>query len=111
MERLTSCEQEIMSVIWIYEGDIPEREIRSELEKKYGKVYARTTVATFLMKMEGKGYLEKYKNGRNSCVHAKISREDFVKAELERMLMEFYDGDTKAFASVAAGTLGTDGTY
>ena len=59
MERLTPCELAIMQVIWKNKKDIPESEIKIELSKLSQKEYARTTIATFLMRVENKNYLEK----------------------------------------------------
>lgn len=93
MERLTPCELAIMQIIWTYKGDIPEAEIKLQLNEQFQKAYARTTIATFLKKMEDKKYLEKYHVGRNSYVHALISARNYGREQLKTILDVYYGGD------------------
>lgn len=97
MKRLTPCELEIMQIIWKYKADIPEVNIKLQLSEQSGKDYARTTIATFLKKMEEKGYLEKYHVGRNSYVHALVPARTYAHGQLQIILEQYYDGDRDSF--------------
>lgn len=97
MKRLTPCELEIMQIIWKYKEDIPEVNIKSQLNEQYGKAYARTTIATFLKKMEEKGYLEKYRVGRNCYVHALISARTYAYGHMQVIFEQYYEGDSESF--------------
>ena len=93
MERLTPCELAIMQIVWRYKGDIPEADIRLLLKETFQKDYARTTIATFLKKLEEKKYLEKYHVGRNSHVHALVSARSYGREQLKTILEIYYGGD------------------
>ena len=93
MERLTPCELAIMQVIWKNKKDIPESEIKIELSKLSQKEYARTTIATFLKRLENKNYLEKYHVGRKSYVRPLISSRSYGREQLRTILNVYYDGD------------------
>lgn len=92
MERLTPCELAIMQIIWKYKTDIPEMNIKRKLSELSHKEYARTTIATFLKNLEIKGYLEKYRVGRQSYVHALIPARTYAREQLGTMLEVYYDG-------------------
>lgn len=94
MKRLTPCELAIMQIIWKYKKDMPEAEIKLQLKELGHKGYARTTIATFLKKLEEKGYLEKYHVGRNSYVHALISARAYGQEQLRMILEQYYEGDS-----------------
>ena len=94
MKRLTPCELAIMQIIWKYKKDMPEAEIKLHLKELGHKGYARTTIATFLKKLEEKGYLEKYHVGRNSYVHALISARAYGQEQLRMILEQYYEGDS-----------------
>lgn len=97
MKRLTPCELEMMQVIWKCEGDIQEMDIKAQLSQRFGKEYARTTISTFLKKLGDKGYLEKYRVGRNSYVRVLIPASVYIRCELQHILKEYYGGDMESF--------------
>ena len=65
--ELSVCETLIMRQIWAYEGDIPVQTLIVKLNEEYGKNYARTTVVTFLSKLDRK-------STRLNSSHVKRSR-------------------------------------
>lgn len=93
MERLTPCELAIMQIVWKNKTDIPETDIKIELSKIAQKEYARTTIATFLKRLENKNYLEKYHVGRKSYVRALIPARSYGREQLRTILDVYYDGD------------------
>ena len=96
MERLTPCELATMQLVWKYKEDIPEIELRQQLSELLKKNYARTTVTTFLKRLEEKRYLEKHRVGRNSYVHALISAKSYGREQLKVVFDMYYDGDKEA---------------
>ena len=93
MERLTPCELAIMQIVWKNKTDIPETDIKIELSKMAQKEYARTTIATFLKRLENKNDLEKYHVGRKSYVRALIPARSYGREQLRTILDVYYDGD------------------
>lgn len=88
-EDLTTCETLIMKTIWDAGGEIPFMDLQKLLKEKFEKDYSRTTVATFLLKLSDKGYVENYRKGRNSYTRA-LKSEDVYKKKLLQKETEFW---------------------
>ena len=54
MEKLTNLEEMIMKCIWDYGEEIPFLQIGKELKERYGKEYKRTSIRTYLFRLEDK---------------------------------------------------------
>ena len=91
--KLSGSEAMVMKAVWDAGEDISVPDLMIALKEKYGKDYARTTVQTFLLKMIGKGFVQIYRRGKLSYVHALKGEEDY-KAKLLQEEMDFwYQGD------------------
>ena len=88
---LSACETVIMKAIWDEEEDISLQDLIEVLKTNWGKDYARTTVVTFLLKLTAKGYVQTYRKGKNSFVHAVKSEEDY-KIKLAAEERDFWFG-------------------
>ena len=75
MEKLTNLEEMIMKCIWDYGEEIPFLQIGKELKERYGKEYKRTSIRTYLFRLEDKEYLKVDKRGRNAYVYPKKNIE------------------------------------
>ena len=67
--ELSPCESLIMKIVWDAPQDIAVQDVITQLNERFQKDYARTTVVTFLGKMADKGYLNTYRKGRQAFVH------------------------------------------
>ena len=97
---LSKSEEVVMKAIW----DLSEApnsmvlesvllvDLREHLEKKYNKPYARTTVVTFLKRMEEKGMVTTYHKGRLGYVLPQHSRKEYLNAQVSRMVSFWYGG-------------------
>lgn len=91
--KLSGSEAMVMKAVWDAGEDISVPNLMIALKEKYGKDYARTTVQTFLLKMIGKGFVQIYRRGKLSYVHALKGEADY-KAKLLQEEMDFwYQGD------------------
>lgn len=91
--KLSGSEAMVMKAAWDAGEDISVPDLMIALKEKYGKDYARTTVQTFLLKMIGKGFVQIYRRGKLSYVHALKGEADY-KAKLLQEEMDFwYQGD------------------
>lgn len=82
--------------------DISVPDLMIALKEKYGKDYARTTVQTFLLKMIGKGFVQIYRRGKLSYVHALKGEADY-KAKLLQEEMDFwYQGTRHSWSPVCS---------
>ena len=76
-KNLTMSETTIMKVIWEEETDISILDLTEKLRTKYGKEYARTTIATFLVRLTAKGFVKTYRKGKSAYVHATKNEEEY----------------------------------
>lgn len=76
-KNLSASETNIMKAIWDAKEDISVPDLMEQMRLKYGKDYARTTVATFLLKLSGKGFVRTYRKGKLSYAHAIRSEEEY----------------------------------
>ena len=75
-EPLSACEAMIMKVIWDQKGDISVPELIDLIQERYKRDYKRTTVVTFLTRLNGKGFISSHRAGRISYIHAEKSEEE-----------------------------------
>ena len=84
-----------MKEIWACLEDIAVPELIGNLNSKYNKGYARTTVTTFLTKLQAKGYVKTYRKGKLSFAHATVD-EAWYRLFLLRELKNFwYEGNVE----------------
>ena len=95
----SNAERVIMKVIWDSPGEISMQELGDELREKYHKDYARTTIVTFLQRLQGKGYISQERRGRYVYVTAAKSEEKFKESMLLDIMDFWFEGDlVKMFA-------------
>ena len=88
MEKLTNLEEMIMKCIWDYGEEIPFLQIGKELKERYSKEYKRTSIRTYLFRLEDK-------RGRNAYVYPIISEKEYRKEKAEDILDNWFDGSAK----------------
>ena len=80
-ERLSECEAVLMRILWEEDCDMSMRELMDEAADKYGKVWAKQTVTTFLKRMMDEGYVSMYREGRIFYYHAEIKAKNYLGEE------------------------------
>ena len=104
MEKLSNSESLFMKVIWDADHELSVTELMSILDKRYGKDYKRTSVQTFLMKMELKGFITTRKEGKNSIVVTKITEADYLAYMSDKDLKFWYQDDLSLYISTLCRT-------
>lgn len=99
-KELSACETLIMKAIWDYKEDIPLQKLLDTLRDKYGKEYARTTLATFLNRLIAKDFIETYRKGRVSFTHALKTEEEYKENMIQKEIDFWYGGDVSELLSV-----------
>lgn len=84
LKELTSAEQVVMKCIWDYGKDMPLQQLIENLKQDYGKDYKRTTISTFVLHLEEKGYVTTYQIGKYSYINYLIEEQDYKEQELEK---------------------------
>ncbi len=91
-EPLTNSETYIMKVVWSSPEDISVMDLISGLRDTYGRDYQRTTISTFLLRLENKGFVSTYKKKKFSYVHAEISEDEYRAFILSRETDFWFSG-------------------
>lgn len=90
-KKLSRTEEKLMKLVWDHGEDISVQELIAAIKVKYGVEYARTTVVTFLGRMNEKGYISTWRRGRNSYVHALVSLEEYRKNLIKEVYEFWFD--------------------
>lgn len=99
MERLTNVEELMMRCIWDYGQEMPFLQMGDELKKKFDKDYKRTSIRTYLFRLEDKGYIKVEKKGRKAYIYTLISKEEYKKGKAVDMLDIWFDGSARELFS------------
>ena len=102
--NLSSAETLVMKAVWDAGEDISVPDLIENLKVKFARDYARTTVATFLLKLSEKGFVRVYRKGKLSYVHALKREEDYRERLLQRDVDFWYHGNkSELIASLFRG--------
>lgn len=97
-----------MRCIWEYEGEMPFLELGKKLKENFHKDYKRTSIRTYLFRLEEKGYIHVEKRGRQSYIQTLIPVETYKKEQAAEILDIWFDGSAKQFLSALGGRLSED---
>lgn len=84
LKDLTSAEQVVMKCIWDYGKEMPLQSLIENLKEDYGKDYKRTTIRTFVLHLEQKGYVTTYQIGKYSYINYLIEEQAYKEQQLEQ---------------------------
>ena len=91
-KELTTCEAQIMNVLWDYSEDLSVADLTEEIWQRYEHDNKRSTMATFLQRLIDKGYVRTYRIRKFSYVHAEITRQRYKEMVAENQVFRLYDG-------------------
>ncbi|ALS09937.1 CopY family transcriptional regulator (plasmid) [Paenibacillus peoriae] len=98
IKKLSATEKELMEEIWTNIPSVTSTELLNIFAQR-GIVWKAQTMATFLTRMEDKGYLTGTIHGRYKIYAPTISREEFKLLEIQHVLDELYQGSVKNLIS------------
>ena len=84
-EKLSECEEMLMSILLDSNEDLVLTEIMEKLKNCFQKEWKMQTVCTFLTRMERKGYISRYRIGRYSHYRPEITLEEFRMQKLQQV--------------------------
>lgn len=84
-EKLSECEEMIMSVIWKADEDPDVQQVSEQLKAKFGKEWKVQTILTFISRMRTKGYISIYKKGRYSHYHPEVDLQEYRAWKMEEV--------------------------
>lgn len=83
--KLSECEEMIMKILWADEKDLDLVTVTQRAKERFGKEWKLQTVATFMTRLKGKGWIEIYRIGRYSHYHPLVSVEQYREKKIEEM--------------------------
>ena len=98
-KELSSSEAVIMKVIWDANGELPVPELISRLKDDYGREYARSTIATFLLRLSDKRFIDTRREKRVSYVFSLITEEEYREAIAVKDTDFWFEGSAAKFLS------------
>lgn len=102
--NLSASESLIMKAIWDAGGVISQAELIEVLRTRYGKDYARTTVATFILKLSDKGFAKGYREGKYAYVRALKTEEEYKAKILNESADFWFQGRIASVMSALCST-------
>lgn len=97
-KKLPECEEMIMAVLWQGKKDLLLEEVRTEVERCFGKEWKVQTVATFLTRLQKKGFISIYRPYRNSHYHPEIGLDEYRHMKLSEIGRILFNGDNAKMA-------------
>ena len=84
-KEVSSCEKMIMSVLTRADEDLDLMTVTERMKIEFGKEWKLQTVATFMVRLQKKGYIDIYKVGRYSHYKPKVTREEMIKRDMDEL--------------------------
>lgn len=101
-EKLTECEEMIMSILWSSEEDLDLMTVTDNAKERFGKEWKLQTVATFMTRLEKKKYISVYRIGRYSHYHPVVSIDEYRKEKVEEVCGILFEEDLEQMARFIA---------
>lgn len=95
---ISESEMEVMQLLWKTPRGLLFGQIQAALEElKLG--WKRTTILTYLVRLQEKGMIEAVKEGRGSRYFAKIQEEEYMAQQTTQFINRVYGGNTRSLVS------------
>ncbi|HMQ59561.1 MAG TPA: BlaI/MecI/CopY family transcriptional regulator [Flavilitoribacter sp.] len=97
--KLTRAEEDIMQIIWQL-GPCTVSQIRDFMEQSLGQPKPpHSSISTIVRILEEKGVLDHKAYGRTYEYFPKISKEDYSRDSLQKLVTDYFDGSMKRLVS------------
>lgn len=96
-KTLPNSELELMMILWESDEPMTRMEIEDMLPKK--RHLSKTTVLSFLSRLEEKGFVKVEKAGRNNCYFPLVKKEDYLKQEGSSILRRLFGNSIKGLVA------------
>lgn len=99
MKELTKAEEEVMNILWKLNGGF----VKDVVEEFPVPKPAYNTVSTIVRILETKGWVTHEAYGRTHRYQPALTREQYMKGNLNRMLKTYFGGSFEKLVSFFAG--------
>lgn len=96
-KTLPNSELELMMILWKAGEPLTRTEIEERLPQK--RNLSKTTVLSFLSRLEEKGFVRVEKEGRSNCYTPLVKEEDYLQQESGSILKKLYGSSVKKFVA------------
>ena len=93
MQKMSTCEEKVMLVIWQTNSLLSYKEIQSRVNERFGDSWKPETVCTFIDRLRKKSYIVPVKEGRYTYCQATLDFDEYRKEQLEEFVDKLYQGD------------------
>ncbi len=97
LKTLPNSELELMMILWRAGVPLTRMEIEERLPKK--RTLSKTTILSFLSRLEEKGFVLVKKEGRNNRYLPLVQESDYLKQESGSILKKLYGSSVKKFVA------------
>ena len=94
-QNISEAELEVMQVLW--ESDQPLK-VQDICDRLVNSTWNYKTVATLLLRMEGKGAVVSEKSGRVNYYKPVMNKEKYVRDQTRSIIAKLYHGSAKELA-------------
>lgn len=101
-KRISQAEMKVMEKIWERKELLTISDIVAAL-KEDGEEWSHQAVASFLKRLEDKGYLSSTRKSYKRSYFPMISREDYNRREAENFINQKFGGSLKNFLTAFSG--------
>lgn len=96
-KTLPNSELELMMILWNADRPMTRTEIEEKLPEK--RRLSKTTVLSFLSRLEEKGFVQVEKAGRSNCYVPIVKEQDYLQQESGSILKRLYGSSVKKFVA------------
>ena len=97
LKTLPNSELELMMILWRAGVPLTRMEIEERLPKK--RTLSKTTILSFLSRLEEKGFVLVEKEGRNNRYLPLVQESDYLKQESGSISKKLYGSSVKKFVA------------
>ena len=98
MQVLTRAQEDLMHYIWEI-GECTVGELRQAIKAKTGKLPAHSTISTLALALDERGFVTHRDYSRTFVYTPVISREEYGRQRLRRLVSSFFGGSGSAAVS------------
>ena len=101
MRRLPDSELEMMMIIWDVGRPVTRAEIEMQLPKE--RQLSATTILSFLSRLQEKGFVDVYREGKTNVYKAVVPKEEYLQEESRSIWKRLYQNSVGNFMAALGG--------
>ena len=101
MKRLPDSELELMMIIW--DAGRPVTRLEIEHQMPVDRQLSATTVLSFLSRLQDKGFVDVYRDGKSKVYEAAVPKEAYLQEESRSIWKRLYQNSVGNFMAALGG--------